>query len=536
MADRIQQRRDTAARWSQYNPILLEGEIGYVTDNPNQYKIGDGVHTWNDLPLRGYTGTISQELGDAEDAVMSQKAVTDNFNTSTMIDVLDVIPTKFFTFNSTPNSISINLGNKPMFFNAKVEITTSIALNGTEKLNFFVQFVLNGTPYYYNPINKAFTISGNKLSIEINASEFNRNEEYDDLITQVRIVFQYTNSERICTFTIDKFDISGEAAYFLKEAKNNSDYSDFKDATETRFDVIETCIGPFIVTGAANNTNPPTMNLSNANGRCLNGYSVKAGEKWVYNGRAYWHGIWIEKSDGTVDESLWDGTDLTYNNREITIPVDGKLYAWGIVSSSSKTPVFSIRTEEETIISQISALQNKTAQLSEYDSELQSNIRNIPYQQGFFGENHSFNGSGSNKCVKEYPVKEGEVYSYSGRFHYSGIFLIKDEDDSIIDIIPSTLGLTLEDFRFTIPADGKLCAWSVVSNDYDLTLFCVENKMDSAAYQGKCISEKTSEIATITEGMFVKTDLSQYIPNDVTIDSSNVNYRHFFKNTSLSIR
>jgi hypothetical protein len=76
MADRIQQRRDTAARWSQYNPILLEGEVGYVTDNPNQYKIGDGVHTWNELPLRGFDGTVTQEPGDAEDAVMSQNAVT----------------------------------------------------------------------------------------------------------------------------------------------------------------------------------------------------------------------------------------------------------------------------------------------------------------------------------------------------------------------------------------------------------------------------------------------------------------------------
>lgn len=76
MADRIQQRRDTAARWSQYNPILLEGEVGYVTDNPNQYKIGDGVHTWNELPFRGFDGTVTQEPGDAEDAVMSQNAVT----------------------------------------------------------------------------------------------------------------------------------------------------------------------------------------------------------------------------------------------------------------------------------------------------------------------------------------------------------------------------------------------------------------------------------------------------------------------------
>lgn len=478
---------------------------------------------------------IVQELGNSENAVVSQNAVTDNFNTSTMIDVLDAIPTKVFTFNLTPNSISINLGNKPMFFNAEVEITTSIELDGTEKLSFYVQFVLNGTPSYYNPLHKDFTISGNKLLIKVNASEFNRNKEYDDLVTQVRIVLQYMNSERACTFTIDKFDISGDAAYFLKESKNNSDYSNFKNAAEETFDNIKTYIGPFITTGSANNTNPPTMNLSNANGRCLNGYSVKAGEKWVYSGRAYWHGIWIEKSDGTVDESLWDGTDLTYTNRKITIPVDGKLYAWGIVSSSLEIPVFSIskEEEEETIISQISALQDKTHQLSKYDSELQSNIRNIQYQQGYFNGNHVFTDKAGFKCIKEYPVKEGEVYCYSGRFYYSGIFLIKDEDDSIVDIIPSTLNSTFEDFRFTIPADGKLCAWSVVGNvnenHYDLTLFCVENKMDSVAYQGKYISEKASEIATITEDMFVKTDLSQYIPNDATIDSSDVNYRHYLR-------
>lgn len=76
MADRIQQRRDTSARWTQYNPILLEGEVGYVLDDPNQYKIGDGVHAWNDLPLRGFDGTLVHELGTSETAAMSQKGVT----------------------------------------------------------------------------------------------------------------------------------------------------------------------------------------------------------------------------------------------------------------------------------------------------------------------------------------------------------------------------------------------------------------------------------------------------------------------------
>ncbi len=80
MADRIQHRRDTKARWAEYNPILLEGEVGYVSDNPNQYKIGDGEHHWNDLPLRGFDGNIVQGTGDDEEAVMSQKATTEKLN------------------------------------------------------------------------------------------------------------------------------------------------------------------------------------------------------------------------------------------------------------------------------------------------------------------------------------------------------------------------------------------------------------------------------------------------------------------------
>lgn len=79
MADRFQQRRDTAARWAQFNPVLLEGEVGYVTDDPNQYKIGDGVHTWNELPLRGFDGTLVHTTGDSTTSVMSQKTVSDEF-------------------------------------------------------------------------------------------------------------------------------------------------------------------------------------------------------------------------------------------------------------------------------------------------------------------------------------------------------------------------------------------------------------------------------------------------------------------------
>lgn len=103
MADRIQHRRDTAARWAQYNPILLEGEIGYVTDNPNQYKIGDGVNAWNALPLRGYSGTVSDGMGSDETSVMSQKSVTkaiDVINVSLLFPIAEANETYRRVFNS----------------------------------------------------------------------------------------------------------------------------------------------------------------------------------------------------------------------------------------------------------------------------------------------------------------------------------------------------------------------------------------------------------------------------------------------------
>lgn len=73
--DRIQLRRDTAARWSEINPVLLEGEVGYETDTKLR-KIGDGVTKWNSLPYLRAEGIV-QTTGDSENEVMSQKSVSE---------------------------------------------------------------------------------------------------------------------------------------------------------------------------------------------------------------------------------------------------------------------------------------------------------------------------------------------------------------------------------------------------------------------------------------------------------------------------
>lgn len=50
----IQIKRDTAAAWSSYNPVLAQGEIGEVLSGSplrmTAQKVGDGITAWNDLP------------------------------------------------------------------------------------------------------------------------------------------------------------------------------------------------------------------------------------------------------------------------------------------------------------------------------------------------------------------------------------------------------------------------------------------------------------------------------------------------------
>lgn len=49
MATRIQLRRDSGVNWTAHNPVLAVGEIGIEVDT-GQFKIGDGVLSWDNAP------------------------------------------------------------------------------------------------------------------------------------------------------------------------------------------------------------------------------------------------------------------------------------------------------------------------------------------------------------------------------------------------------------------------------------------------------------------------------------------------------
>ena len=62
---RIQSRVDTKVNWNKENPVLLNKEIGYERET-GQYKIGDGIHNWNDLSYSsvGNKGATIEQIND----------------------------------------------------------------------------------------------------------------------------------------------------------------------------------------------------------------------------------------------------------------------------------------------------------------------------------------------------------------------------------------------------------------------------------------------------------------------------------------
>ena len=53
-------KRGPEAQWVKHNPILREGEPGFVSDK-NKLKIGDGVTEWNSLPYIAGDASVSAD-------------------------------------------------------------------------------------------------------------------------------------------------------------------------------------------------------------------------------------------------------------------------------------------------------------------------------------------------------------------------------------------------------------------------------------------------------------------------------------------
>lgn len=77
MATRMQQRRGLAAAWTAANTVLASGEVGFEIDT-TQFKVGDGVTAWDDLPYFKNFESTNTVIEDAiaDEATNRNTAIT----------------------------------------------------------------------------------------------------------------------------------------------------------------------------------------------------------------------------------------------------------------------------------------------------------------------------------------------------------------------------------------------------------------------------------------------------------------------------
>lgn len=82
VAQRMYQRRGTAAEWQAKNPVLQAGEIGVELTNPPKAKIGDGSTPWNSLAYLG-----SQQIAFRMDGTVLQYSIDGQANWINIVDL-----------------------------------------------------------------------------------------------------------------------------------------------------------------------------------------------------------------------------------------------------------------------------------------------------------------------------------------------------------------------------------------------------------------------------------------------------------------
>ncbi len=115
MATRMQQRRGTAAQWTDADPILASGEIGFESDT-NQFKIGDGVNHWSDLSyfknLQDLGGSLDDYILLTEKGQPDGVAQLDENGKIPSSQIPDLVGLDSEIASSVSNAISTEVSNR----------------------------------------------------------------------------------------------------------------------------------------------------------------------------------------------------------------------------------------------------------------------------------------------------------------------------------------------------------------------------------------------------------------------------------------
>jgi predicted nucleic acid-binding Zn-ribbon protein len=148
MAISIQFRKDSAENWETNNPILLEGELGaIIVDNDNgissitEFKIGNGVNHWNDLPLVSTNSKFSDN--DITEILQNIQDINNSINNiEEDISVIVDISSNVETNSNNISDINLRL----------LDIATDISSANTN-ISAVYENIVNTTDSFYTRLN-----------------------------------------------------------------------------------------------------------------------------------------------------------------------------------------------------------------------------------------------------------------------------------------------------------------------------------------------------------------------------------------------
>lgn len=342
MADRIQQRRDTKARWAKYNPILLEGEPGYELDT-DQYKLGDGEHAWNDLPYRG--DPCLQQTGQSTTTPMSQKAVTEELN-----KINDNIGTMFGTYTDNVEFIRAYTDSNGKFLwgirvdgsiewakgvptpiqNALKELADKIKDLGGDRIDD-VETALNEK---IEALQNAIDVINASLKTLTDTFSYQNSPEFINVVTdnEGKVLFgikadgspYYPNNEMYHVIQNDEYlaawvDASGKLLFGIKTDGSiyiaKSEYIDAVKEIQGKIASLSDSVQPLTETFSIVSNDEWLHAIVDAEGKLLFGIKAENGEVYMPKQDTYkvvsndeWLAAWLDSQDKILFGVKADGT------------------------------------------------------------------------------------------------------------------------------------------------------------------------------------------------------------------------------------
>lgn len=169
---RIQSRVDMKENWIKENPTLLDKEIGYERET-GKYKIGDGIHEWNDLLYssvgnEGITveqfNALNSIVNDKVDKIQGKNLSTNDFtndyknkvdNLNSIIDTkVDKISGKTLSSNDFTNDYKTKIDNTEHLVEEKIAALIDSAPETLDTLNELAKALGNDPNFATTVLNQ----------------------------------------------------------------------------------------------------------------------------------------------------------------------------------------------------------------------------------------------------------------------------------------------------------------------------------------------------------------------------------------------